>query len=261
MLFRSNISTISRTIFLFLFVLIFVLSLIYILGLNENTECKFNRNSIYEREIKIKLISENNITKSIVESYNNNEDVYLLQTRVDSIEINLKNQLNYEEQLFYYFTDTIFEQLKSQINIDRFFFIVEWSKSFSSLNFKFDSNHVFIESLNNSWNNYIHNSIQKINKDSLSQCQKQKFIYIENYLNTRGYFLTQNQSNVEKVIFNIKNKNWYHLLESVYYQTNILEKVLITAFLLTTLLLYVFAFYFLLLVIKKKVKTPKNYDE
>lgn len=224
-------------------VLISIFSVIFSLSIICEPKCGeiFENNSKQGLTIKLNA-TENvskikNIKKLLVENYEIDGISSFINTMVLEDHNNKKGFI--EKKLFTELTDSIYQYLNSERNFDVFF-----KYAYNSLKLKYvkidmiTDQAEFNDALKDSWYSYLSSKLRSIDYDKLSICQRDKYLFLKLELEINGYYLNQKQSNLEKIIYNIKRNNWSHLISSIYYKSSLIEKILISILFSFTIFLY-----------------------
>lgn len=235
-----------------------VIFLIFTTIISLSIICEPNCSEMYENTItendNIEL-SNNKYGKQIADFthlLSGNYEISSLNSAINKMVFNqqsIKKDFS-EKQLFAQLTDSMYLYLNSQSDFDIFF-----THAYNSLKLKYieinliENQIDFNNALKDSWYSYLTRKLKNIDFHRLNTCQRDKYLYLKFELEYNGYYLKQQQSNFEKVIYNIKKSNWSHLISSIYYKLTFIEKVLLSLFFTLTIYLYLQA----LVVLLKKI--------
>lgn len=184
--------------------------------------------------------SPEELTIYIVESIQKKQPFSHLEEHLNNSAKNFESTENFKEQLFYCLTDSLFAIVDKRPSFDTLVQYALWSRNLKQIHIASDTDAIdYQQVLYNSWLRYLVTKMDTVNFAKLSVCNQENFVFLEKSLKWEGFTLKNKQSSLEKVIFNIRKKNWGHLLTSVYYQTSFVEKVGITIGFVLTLLLYI----------------------
>jgi hypothetical protein len=180
-----------------------------------------------------------------------NYEIHSISSYINTIvlEDQTNNRGFIEKKLFAELTDSMYLCLNSERNFDIFF-----KYSYNSLKLKFiridliKEQPEFSNALKDSWYSYLSSKLKSIDYNKLTNCQRDKYLFLKLELELNGYYLNRKQSNFEKIIYNIKRSNWSHLISSIYYKSSLLEKVIISILFSFTIFLY---FNYLIILLEK----------
>jgi hypothetical protein len=155
------------------------------------------------------------------------------------------------------FTDSLYA-LDSTIFLnfdpDKFILLLQWVEQFKSYSLYDPTNDILYGSIHNYWMSNLVNSLSKMSRNSFNLKFNFKFRFLEAKCYEQGYSLGSGVrvSSLEKVIYNIVDSSWAHLFNSVWNQTNLIQKILFVIFFLIHFYIYLLFFNKIYIKLKNK---------
>jgi len=101
------------------------------------------------------------------------------------------------------------------------------------------------------WNGKISTYLNNYSKENTSNRNKFKFKYLVAKVEENGGSVSVKQTSTDKFVSNLIESNYAHLISATWNQTSIIQKIILTIFIIITIYTYFYA-------IKKMIKNEKN---
>ncbi|MHA8085389.1 hypothetical protein U8695_07405 [Aquirufa antheringensis] len=129
-------------------------------------------------------------------------------------------------------------------NLDSLNYRLQWAEKFKFYGEadKMSENQLLFQSIYDFWLRKISKNLSEYSENNTKAKFNFQYRYLTAKCNEKRYNVSVKVSSLEKVIQNILGNNWAHLFEASWNQASLMQKIIISILLITTLVCYVFTF-------------------